>query len=158
MSGSEQTWHRWMDAAIEQARRAAEVDEVPIGAVILREGRILAASHNRRQLDADPTAHAELLAIRAAAAAVGDWRLAGCSLAVTLEPCAMCAGAIVLARLDRVIYGAADPKAGAVQSLYQLLGDDRLNHQPEVIAGVRAETCGRLLTDFFRAQRAKGKK
>jgi tRNA(adenine34) deaminase len=158
MNSPEDTWQRWMEAAIEQARLAVELDEVPIGAVVVRDGRILAAAHNRRRLDADPTAHAEMLAIRAAAEAVGDWRLTGCSLAVTLEPCAMCAGAIVLARLDRVIYGAADPKAGAVQSLYPLLSDTRLNHQPEVVAGVRAETCGRLLTDFFRAQRARGKK
>jgi tRNA(adenine34) deaminase len=147
-----------MRAALAQAQRTAAVDEVPIGAVVARDGEILAACHNRRMLDADPTAHAELLAIRAAARKVGDWRLSGCTLAVTLEPCAMCAGAIVLARLDRVVYGAADPKAGAVDTLYRLLADSRLNHQPQVVAGVRTAQCGMLLTDFFRAQRAKGKK
>ena len=147
-----------MQLAIEQARLAEAADEVPIGAVIAREGEIIAAAHNRRHRDADPTAHAELLAIRAAARALGDWRLEGCTLAVTLEPCCMCAGAIVLARIPTLVYGAADPKAGAVDTLYQLCGDDRLNHVVEVASGVMAEECGAMLTAFFRAQRAKGKK
>jgi len=147
-----------MRAAVEQARRAERLGDVPIGAVVVCEGRLIAAAHNRRIVDADPTAHAEILAIRAAAAARADWRLGGCSLYVTLEPCAMCAGAIVLARLDRLVYGAADPKAGAVDTLYSLCTDERLNHRVEVTRGVLAEECGRLLTDFFRAQRALGKK
>ncbi len=147
-----------MAAAIEQARRAERLGEVPIGAAVAGGEGILAAAHNRRILDRDPTAHAEVLAIRAAAAAVGDWRLTGCTLAVTLEPCCMCAGAIVLARLDRVIYGAADPKAGAVESLYRLCADARLNHRPAVTPGVRADECAALLTTFFRKQRAMGKK
>ena len=152
-------WSEMMHRAIDQAHRARELDDVPIGCVICRgDGQVLAEAHNRRVLDADPTAHAEMLAIRAAARAIGDWRLTGCSLVVTLEPCAMCAGAIVLARLERVVYGATDPKAGAVDTLYRLCGDSRLNHRAEVIGGIEAERCGRLLTDFFRAQRAMGKK
>ena len=147
-----------MGLAIEQARLARGLDEVPIGAVVARGDEVLAACHNRRILDSDPTAHAELLAIRAAAEVVGDWRLTGCTLAVTIEPCIMCAGAIVLSRLDAVVYGAADPKAGAVDTLYEVLRDERLNHSPEILAGVRGEECGALLTDFFREQRAKGKK
>ena len=148
----------WMSAAIEQARAAADAEEAPIGAVVVRQGRIIAAAHNRRVRDADPTAHAEILAIRAAASAVGDWRVNGCTLAVTLEPCCMCAGAIVLARLDCVVYGAADPKAGAVETLYRICDDSRLNHRVRVVAGVQADRCSALLTDFFRAQRAMGKK
>lgn len=147
-----------MREAIDQARRAAALGDVPIGAVVARDGRIVAAAHNRRIIDADPTAHAEMLAIRAAAKTLGDWRLERCTLAVTLEPCCMCAGAIVLARIPLLIYGAADPKAGAVRTLYQLCEDARLNHRVEVIAGVQAQECGSLLTDFFRAQRAMGKK
>jgi tRNA(adenine34) deaminase len=147
-----------MQLAIEQAMLARELDEVPIGAVIARGSEIIATGHNRRQIDADPTAHAELLAIRAAAERLGDWRLEDCTLAVTLEPCCMCAGAIVLARIPTLIYGASDPKAGAVDTLYRLCSDDRLNHITEVTAGVLADECGALLTDFFRAQRAKGKK
>ncbi|MHC4982384.1 MAG: tRNA adenosine(34) deaminase TadA [Planctomycetota bacterium] len=148
----------WMGAAIEQARLAKQAGDVPIGAVIARGGEIIAAAHNRRIIDADPTAHAEMLAIRAAAKALGDWRLAGCTLVATLEPCCMCAGAIVLARIDRLVYGAADPKAGAVDTLYKLCGDPRLNHQVEVVAGVRADECSRLLREFFEARRAMGKK
>jgi tRNA(adenine34) deaminase len=147
-----------MDRAIDQARRAEALGDVPIGAVIVRDGQVIAEAHNRRIIDADPTAHAEMLAIRAAAGAVGDWRLAGCSLVVTLEPCPMCAGAIVLARLDRVVYGAADPKAGAAETLYRLCDDPRLNHRAEVLGGVRGSRCGALLTEFFRKQRALGKK
>ncbi len=150
---------RLMAAALIEAGRALEVDEIPIGAVIAGpDGQILARAHNRRHVDNDPTAHAELLAIRQAAEALGDWRLEHCTLAVTLEPCPMCAGAIVLARIPTLIYGAADPKGGAVHTLYQLCTDERLNHRVEVLAGIQAEACGKILTDFFAAQRAKGKK
>jgi len=147
-----------MRAALGEARRALELAEVPIGAVIVRDGHVIAAAHNRRMLDKDPTAHAEMLVIRAAAVAVGDWRLSGCELYVTLEPCCMCAGAIVLSRLDRVVYGATDPKAGAVETLYQLCSDERLNHRPQITAGVLGDECGRVLSEFFRVQRATGKK
>ena len=147
-----------MTAALDQARLAAEADEVPIGAVIARDGEIIAADHNRRILDADPTAHAEMLVIRKAAEILGDWRLTGCTLAVTLEPCCMCAGAIVLARIDRLIYGATDPKGGAVDTLYNLCSDPRLNHTVEIHPNIMAEQCSRVLSEFFQAQRAKGKK
>ena len=156
---SEFQYARWMDAAITQALIAQDEGDVPIGAVIANaDGEIIASACNRRIIDADPTAHAEVLAIRAAAKAIGDWRLNGCTMIVTLEPCCMCAGAIVLARIDRVIYGATDPKAGAVNTLYELCSDPRLNHRCEIIPGVNAAVCGQLLTDFFRAQRAAGKK
>ena len=155
----------WMGLALEQAAAAAAAGDVPIGAVIVRSdpraedaGRVIAAAHNRRIIDADPTAHAEMLAIRAAAEALGDWRLGGCTIVVTLEPCCMCAGAIVLARLDKLVYGAPDPKAGAVDTLYHICSDERLNHRVEVVAGVRADACGQVLTDFFRKQRAMGKR
>ena len=148
----------FMAAAIDQALAARDAGDVPIGAVVVREGAIISAAHNRRIIDADPTAHAEMLAIRAAADAVGDWRLNGCTMVVTLEPCCMCAGAIVLARMDRVVYGAADPKAGAVDTLYHLCSDERLNHRLEVISGVCADRCGQLLSNFFSAKRAEGKK
>ncbi len=148
----------WMRRALDEARRAETLGEVPVGAVIVRDGALLAAAHNRRIIDADPTAHAEMLAIRAAAAALGDWRLEGCTLVVTLEPCCMCAGAIVLARVERLVYGAADPKAGAVETLYRLCEDPRLNHRLQLAGGVLAEECGRLLAEFFRRQRALGKK
>ena len=148
----------YMRAALAQAARAEAVGDVPIGAVVVRDGEILAAAHNRRLVDSDPTAHAEMLAIRAAAATVGDWRLSGCAMVCTLEPCCMCAGAIVLARMDRLVYGAADPKAGAVDTLYNLCSDSRLNHRLEVVSGVLADQCGAILTRFFNAQRAKGKK
>lgn len=147
-----------MQAALEQARLAEAAGDVPIGAVVAREGKIISAAYNRRIIDADPTAHAELLAIRLAAAALKDWRLTGCTLAVTLEPCCMCAGAIVLARLDRLIYGATDPKAGAVDTLYRICTDDRLNHRVAVAGGILADQCAALLTEFFRKQRALGKK
>jgi tRNA(adenine34) deaminase len=147
-----------MQLAIEQARRAEQLGDVPIGAVIVRGEQVVASTHNRRIIDADPTAHAEMLAIRSAASAIGDWRLNGCRLYVTLEPCPMCAGAIVLGRLDAVIYGAADPKAGAARTLYTLCDDDRLNHTCHVLPGVLGEECGHMLTAFFRKQRAMGKK
>ncbi|MDY7010199.1 MAG: tRNA adenosine(34) deaminase TadA [Planctomycetota bacterium] len=147
-----------MRAAITQARLAEALGDVPIGAVIARGGEIITSAHNRRIIDADPTAHAEMLAIRSAAESIGDWRLTGCSIAVTLEPCPMCAGAIVLARIDRLIYGAADPKAGAVKTLYQICSDDRLNHKVEIISGVLTDECSRLMSDFFQRQRRMGKK
>jgi len=147
-----------MQEALAQARLAGELGDVPIGAVVARDDEIIALAHNRRIIDADPTAHAEMLAIRAAAAKVGDWRLCGCTIVVTLEPCCMCAGAIVLARIDKLIYGAADRKAGAVDSLHNLCTDPRLNHRVEVVSGVLAQPCGRLLSSFFQAQRMKGKK
>jgi tRNA(adenine34) deaminase len=148
----------YMRQALEQARLAEQAGDVPIGAVVVRDGQVVAAAHNRRIIDRDPTAHAELLAIRAAAAAMGDWRLERCTLVVTLEPCCMCAGAIVLARIEHVVYGAADPKAGAVDTLYQLCADARLNHQVNVTSGILSTECGTMLTDFFRKQRAMGKK
>src|SRR5690554_2440326 len=126
----------FMEQALEMARAAAARGEVPVGAVVTRDGRVVGRGYNRRESWGDPTAHAEMLAIREAAAAVGGWRLTGCSLYVTLEPCAMCAGAIVLARIDRVVFGAADPKSGAAGSLMNLLQDPRLNHQADVVAGV----------------------
>lgn len=147
-----------MSAAREQAALAEAAGDVPIGAVIAREGVIIARAFNRSHIDGDPTAHAEMLAIRAAAEALGDRRLAGCALVVTLEPCCMCAGAIVLARLARLVYGAADPKAGAVATLYQLCTDSRLNHRVEVVSGVQAQACGEMLTAFFKKQRGLGKK
>ena len=147
-----------MDAAVAQAAAAEAAGDVPVGAVVVRDGRIIAAAHNRRLLDADPTAHAEMLAIRAAARSVGDWRLTGCTIVVTLEPCCMCAGAIVLARMDRLVYGAADPKAGAAETLFRLCTDPRLNHRVEIISGVRAEQCAAVLARFFEGQRRTGKK
>ena len=143
-----------MGAAIDEALAAQAHDDVPVGAVVARDGVVIATGHNRREADQDPTAHAEIIALRAAAAAVGNWHLEGCELVVTLEPCAMCAGAIVLSRVDRLIYGAADPKAGAVRSLMNLVDDPRLNHRAEVVEGVRAAECSALLTGFFAARRA----
>ena len=151
-------YESYMAAALAQADLAAAAGDVPVGAVIVRDGRIMAAGHNRRIVDADPTAHAEMLAIRAAARRIGDWRLAGCSLVVTLEPCCMCAGAIVLARIDRLVYGASDPKAGAVETLFRICTDTRLNHQVQVVGGILADQCGERLRRFFRRQRDLGKK
>jgi tRNA(adenine34) deaminase len=132
-------------------------DDVPVGAVILDEaGTVLARARNRREADRDPTAHAEMVAIRQAARALGSWRLTGLTLVVTLEPCTMCAGAVTLARLGRLVYGAEDPKAGAVGSLWDVLRDRRLNHRPEVIGGVLAEECGAVLREFFAARRRHG--
>ncbi len=147
-----------MQLALDEARRALEENEVPVGAVIVRAGAVIASAHNERERLRDPTAHAELLAIGRAAKALASWRLEGCTLYTTLEPCPMCAGAIVQARIPIVVYGAADPKAGAVQSLFQLLDDPRLNHQAQVIAGILAEPCGELLSKFFQQQRSLGKK
>jgi tRNA(adenine34) deaminase len=143
----------FMREALHQAQLAAVADEVPVGALVVRDGEIVGAAHNQRETLADPTAHAEMIAITQAASALGSWRLSGCTLYVTLEPCSMCAGAIVLARLDRVVYGATDPKAGAVESLYQLLEDSRLNHQAHVVRGVLAPECGGILKEFFQRKR-----
>ena len=144
---------RWMRAALEVAQGCATSGDVPVGAAIVKGDDFLATGGNRREADQDPTAHAEIVAIRAAARAVGSWRLDGCTLYVTLEPCAMCAGAMVLARLDRVVFGAADPKAGFAGSLGNLLQDPRLNHRPELTGGVLADECGDLLRTFFRERR-----
>ena len=144
---------RIMRLALEEARRCLDHDDVPIGAVVTRDAEVLAAAGNQRELANDPTAHAEILALRAAAAKVASWRLAGCTLTVTLEPCAMCAGAAVLSRLDRVVFGAADPKAGFAGSLGNLLQDPRLNHAVSLTDGVLADECGDLLRTFFRERR-----
>jgi tRNA(adenine34) deaminase len=150
----------WADAmrlALDEARAAGKLGDVPIGAVVLDpSGNVITAARNEREAAADPTAHAEVLALRAAAAVVGDgWRLDGCTLVVTLEPCTMCAGASVLARVARLVYGAPDPKAGAVGSLWDVVRDRRLNHRPEVVAGVLEDECGALLREFFAAQRER---
>lgn len=143
-----------MRAALAEAELAPSTGDVPIGAVVVgADGTVLGRGHNRREADADPTAHAEVLALRTAAAAVGSWRLEGCTLVVTMEPCSMCAGALVLARVERLVYGAPDPKAGAVGSLWDLVRDRRLNHRPEVLSGVLADECGALVREFFAAQR-----
>ena len=146
-----------MRRALDEARGAVPHGDVPVGAVLLDVGgAVLAQAHNDRERAADPTAHAEVLVLRAAGAALRSWRLTGCTLVVTLEPCTMCAGAIVLSRLARVVYGAVDPKAGAAGSLYDVLRDRRLNARPEVVSGVLAQECGELLLGFFREQRGLG--
>ncbi|HEY3394324.1 MAG TPA: tRNA adenosine(34) deaminase TadA [Lacipirellulaceae bacterium] len=151
----------FMRMALREAEVAFEADEVPIGAVVVHEPaaggrpRVIASAHNQREQLHDPTAHAEMIAITQAAEALGNWRLADCTLYVTLEACPMCAGAMVLARLPRVVYGAADPKAGAVATLYRLLDDPRLNHRAEVIGGVLGEACGEILSRFFAGKRGR---
>jgi len=149
-----------MQEAIAQARAALALVEVPIGCVVahLPTAKIIGRGHNRREIDRDPTAHAEMFAIRQAAMTLGDWRLNDCALAVTVEPCPMCAGAIVNARIGRLIYGCADPKAGAVRTLFGICDDPRLNHRTQVISGILADTCAQLLREFFTSQRALGKK
>lgn len=144
-----------MRLAMAEAGRAALGGDVPVGAVVLAADgtTVLATGHNEREATGDPTAHAEVLAIRRAAKALGEWRLSGCTLVVTLEPCTMCAGALVQSRVDRVVYGARDEKAGAAGSLWDVVRDRRLNHRPEVIGGVLADDCARVLTDFFRHDR-----
>ena len=142
-----------MERAIAEAWRALAHDDVPVGAVVVRDGEVIAARHNERELTGDPTAHAEILAVRDAASAVGHWRLDDCTLVVTLEPCPMCAGAMVNARVGRLVFGAADPKAGAVGSLMNLVADPRLNHRIPVTSGVLAGEAGRLLVEFFAARR-----
>jgi len=145
-----------MRLALEEAQRAADTGEVPVGAVLIDDaGQVVARNHNRRETQQDPTAHAEMLVLREGAQRRGSWRLTGYTLVVTLEPCAMCAGAMVLARIDRLVFGAWDPKAGAVESLYHLVTDPRLNHRVEVVPGVLAEAGGTLLKEFFRARRHK---
>lgn len=148
----------YMRQAYMQAQMAAELDEVPVGALIVRGTRIIGAAHNLCQQLRDPTAHAEMLAITQAAEAIGDWRLEDCTLYATLEPCPMCSGAILQARIPVVVYGAKDPKAGAVDSMFKLLGDFRLNHQCDVYSGVMDLECGQILTDFFKEKRKQGKK
>jgi len=147
-----------MRIALDEAEAAFEKDEVPVGAVVVRDGRIIGRGHNQKETLADPTAHAEILAITAAAGALRDWRLTGCTLYVTLEPCPMCAGAIVLARLDRVVFGTDDPKFGACGSLYTIAADPRTNHQVELVRDVCADECAAILQRFFKDQRAQGKK
>jgi tRNA(adenine34) deaminase len=147
-----------MKLALDEAERAFHEDEVPVGAVIVHNERVVARAHNQREQLRDPTAHAEMIAITQAAEALGSWRLDGCTLYVTLEPCPMCAGAILQARIPTVVYGAADPKAGAVHTLYRLLDDTRLNHRTQSVAGVLADECGQILSRFFQRQRQLGKK
>jgi tRNA(adenine34) deaminase len=142
-----------MQHAIALAKQAKAIDEVPIGAVVFQAGEIVGEGFNRKEIDNDPTAHAEMIAIADAAQRLGRWRLQDCTLVVTLEPCPMCAGALVSARMERVVYGASDPKAGACRSLYEISDDLRLNHRCEVTSGVLADECGDLLTQFFKAKR-----
>jgi tRNA(adenine34) deaminase len=143
-----------MRVSLDEARLAESAGDVPVGCVVVdAAGQIVGRGRNAREVTSDPTAHAEVLAIRQAAAARGGWRLDGCTLVVTLEPCTMCAGAVVLARLDRLVFGAYDEKAGAVGSLWDVVRDRRLNHRPEVVGGVLAEECGEVLREFFAAQR-----
>jgi tRNA(adenine34) deaminase len=148
---------RFMQAALEQARLAASIGEVPIGAIVTYEGAIVAAAHNRRETDADPTAHAELLALRQAAQKLARWRLSGCTVYVTLEPCVMCAGLMHQARIDRCVFAAPDPKAGALGTLYSIHSDERLNHNFAVEQGVCAEEAAELLRSFFHALRRREK-
>jgi tRNA(adenine34) deaminase len=143
----------WMRLALAEAERALEHDDVPVGAVVVHDGEVIGAGHNERQLRQDPTAHAEMIALREAAAHLGSWRLLDTVLYVTLEPCAQCAGAIVLGRVPRVVYGTADPKAGAAGSVLDVLAEPRLNHRPQVHGGVLATECAALLVDFFRSRR-----
>ncbi|MXM65756.1 nucleoside deaminase [Streptomyces sp. HUCO-GS316] len=145
-------WRAAMRLALDEAEQAGRGGDVPVGAVLLSPDgtTVLAAGHNEREATGDPTAHAEVLALRRGAAELGRWRLSGCTLVVTLEPCTMCAGALVQSRVDRVVYGARDEKAGAAGSLWDVVRDRRLNHRPEVIEGVLAEECALLLTEFFR--------
>ena len=149
---------KFMRVALNEAASALDKDEVPIGAVVVRDGRIIGRGYNLRETLRDPTAHAEMLAITAATAEVGDWRLEACSLYVTLEPCPMCAGAIVLARLQRLVFGSRDPKAGACGSLYSIATDPRLNHRVVVTEGVLADESAAMLRAFFATQRERGKK
>jgi tRNA(adenine34) deaminase len=145
-----------MEFALEEARSAGSIGEVPVGAIIVRDGRVIAAAHNLTRTSRDPSAHAEMLAIRRAAQQCGDWRLLGCTLYVTLEPCAMCSGAIVLSRVPRLVYGAVDPKAGMAGSLANLVQHPGLNHRVSMTTGVRAEECGAILKEFFRDRRREG--
>lgn len=153
-----QPHERWMRLALDEARAAFEQEEVPVGAVIVCGESVVGTGFNQREMLNDPTAHAEMIAITQAAEAVGSWRLLECTMYVTLEPCPMCAGAIVQSRIPRVVYGTTDPKGGACHTLYQITEDDRLNHQATVLGGVMQEDCRAILQEFFRMQRALGKK
>lgn len=143
----------FMKLALEQAEQAYAVDEVPVGAIIAHQGRVIAAAHNQREQLKDPTAHAEMIAITQAAESMESWRLSGCVMYVTLEPCPMCAGAILNARIPKVVFGASDPKGGAVTSVFKLLSDARMNHRSEITHGIMAERCGEILGRFFRSRR-----
>ena len=156
-NGDRDSNDRFMLEALKEARKALALDEVPVGAVITQGNEIIARAHNLRETRQDATAHAELLAIKRACKVLGTWRLTGCNLYVTLEPCPMCAGAIVLARLDKVVVGARDPKAGACGSILDIIGDPRLNHQPEMAEGVLPTKCGDLLRQFFKQKRTRSK-
>jgi tRNA(adenine34) deaminase len=159
MKGSSRWFPRdewFMNLALREAERALDHDDVPIGAVVVHDGEVIGAGHNERELREDPTAHAEVLALREAAAKLGSWRVLDSVLYVTLEPCAMCAGAIVLARVPRVVYAAPDPKAGAAGSIMDLLDHPRLNHRPEVAGGLLAEESSALIVEFFRGRRPRG--
>jgi len=149
--------NQFMKLAIEQAGIAQENGDVPIGAVIIHNGQIIGKAYNQREQLQDPTAHAEIIALTQAAAAMESWRLEGCTMYVTLEPCPMCAGALVLARIDRLVYGCDDPKTGAVKSLYNIVTDGRLNHRIEVTSGVLADECSKILQDFFQKNRSEKK-
>jgi tRNA(adenine34) deaminase len=155
MEPSPQVDERFMRQALALAHEAARLGEVPVGAVAVKDGLVVGTGMNRRELDRDPFSHAELVAMRRAAEAVGAWRLSGVTVYVTLEPCAMCAGAMVQARIDRLVFGASDPKAGAVGSLYDLARDSRHNHRVDVTSGVLGSECGTVLKDFFKALRSK---
>jgi tRNA(adenine34) deaminase len=148
----------FMTLALELAREAAARGEVPVGAILVENERVIASSGNSKETEFDPLGHAEIRVIQAAAKSLGRWRLSGCTLYVTLEPCTMCAGALVHARVDRVVYGASDPKAGAVESLYQILSDTRLNHRPMIERGILADECSNILSDFFAARRDANRK
>ncbi|OEH91933.1 tRNA adenosine(34) deaminase TadA [Bacillus solimangrovi] len=151
------TDEEWMREAIQEAKKAEDIAEVPIGAVIVKDGQVIGRAHNLRETEQRSIAHAELLAIDEACRKLGTWRLEGTTLYVTLEPCSMCAGAIVLSRVERVVYGASDPKGGCAGTLMNLLQEDRFNHQSEVISGVLEQECGQMLTEFFRQLREKRK-
>lgn len=148
----------YMSIALEEARKAAKKGEVPIGAVVVKDEKIIARAHNLRETDQSPTAHAEHLAMERAAEALGTWRLEGCTLYVTLEPCVMCAGTIVMSRVDTVVFGAMDPKGGCVGSLMNLVQDSRMNHRATVVTGVLAYSCGEVLRQFFKALRMQKKR
>lgn len=149
-----QNYEQYMRIAIDQAKIAEENGDVPIGAVIVHQNQIIAKAYNQREQLQDPTAHAEIIALTQAAAALENWHLNGCTIYVTLEPCPMCAGALVLSRMDRLVYGCDDPKTGAIKSLYNIVTDNRLNHQLEVTSGVLADECAKQLQEFFRKKRS----
>jgi tRNA(adenine34) deaminase len=144
---------RWMGEALRMAAVALDHDEVPVGCLVVHNGHVVGRAHNQRETLQDPTAHAEMIAITQAAEALSSWRLTGCTLYVTLEPCIMCAGAIILARIDRLVYGAKDPKAGAIESVFKILDERRLNHRVPATGGVLAADCGAILSEFFRGKR-----